>query len=93
MYGSLTLDRTRTGSAWSHASNKEAPKEQSERFQADLGLNLTNSSTMERDRKIPLCCGGFANLPAIRTPFTINLIKEKKRKEKKRKEKKINKIK
>lgn len=71
MYGSLTLDRTRTASAWSHASNKEAPKEQSERFQADSVLNLTNSSSMERDRTIPLCCGGSANSPAIRTPFPI----------------------
>lgn len=69
--GSLIPDRIHKGTGLSHASNNEAPKEQSENFRADSVLNSTNSTNMERDRTIPLSSGGSANLPAISAPFTI----------------------
>lgn len=69
--GSLIPDRIYRGTMLFHASNEEAPTEQSENFRAVSGLNSTNSSNMERDRIIQLSSGGSANLPAIRAPFTI----------------------
>lgn len=72
--GSLIPERICRETGLSHASNEEAPKEQSENSRAVSGLNSTNSSNMEnmeRDRIIPLSSGGSANLSAIRAPFTI----------------------
>lgn len=64
MYGSLTPDRTHTEAGLSHASNKEAPQEQSENFQE-------NKATVEEFSDVSRKCNSCVNIKSLLFPSML----------------------